>query len=365
MAAVALPKKRSPHPGGTSPSRGKKRVGRPAVPDLGPPLPPTVTSTDRLSLTICLALLVHGIIVLGVGFIPHRPKPTHSPTIEVILVQQQSEKSPEKADLLAQANLIGGGGDTEDKVHPSSPLPSTLPGTEATLGLAAAPMEAASTVIHEHPPDETATAAVDHPRQEHSTKPAKQPPRLTALRPKAQEAVAQADSAPAPAKTEGAEPDAETRKDSAGLPGADALISSSFNMAAADAELNERLEARAKRPRFKMLSANTKEYKYAAYLDAWRTKVERIGNLNYPDEARRQKLTGSLILEVRVKPDGSVEEIFVRTSSGYQILDDAAVRTVRLAAPFSAFPANIRSETDILHIVRTWQFLNNYRLATE
>jgi protein TonB len=94
-------------------------------------------------------------------------------------------------------------------------------------------------------------------------------------------------------------------------------------------------------------------------MEAWRAKVERVGNLNYPDDARKRQLSGSLILDVALNPDGSVNQITVRQSSGHKILDDAADRIVRLAAPFAPFPDDIRAETDILHITRTWQFLHN------
>ena len=94
-------------------------------------------------------------------------------------------------------------------------------------------------------------------------------------------------------------------------------------------------------------------------MEAWRAKVERVGNLNYPDAARRNKLTGSLILDVALNADGSVNQINVRRSSGSKILDDAAIRIVELSSPFAPFPDNIKAETDILHITRTWQFLDN------
>ena len=94
-------------------------------------------------------------------------------------------------------------------------------------------------------------------------------------------------------------------------------------------------------------------------MEAWRAKVERIGNLNYPDAARKRKLSGSLILDVALNPDGSIGQITIRRSSGHKILDDAAIRIVKLAAPFAPFPDNIRKDVDILHVTRTWQFLNN------
>ncbi len=99
-------------------------------------------------------------------------------------------------------------------------------------------------------------------------------------------------------------------------------------------------------------------------MEAWRAKVERVGNLNYPDEARRRKLSGKLQLDVALKPDGSIHSIKVRRSSGKRVLDDAAVRIVKLAAPFARFPESFRDEVDILHIQRTWQFLRTNRLAS-
>ena len=128
------------------------------------------------------------------------------------------------------------------------------------------------------------------------------------------------------------------------------------------AELDKKTKRYAKRPRRKAINASTKEYKYANYLDAWRRKVERIGNLNYPDEAKRRKLYGNLILHVAVRANGAVESIRVLNSSGHKLLDDAAVRIVKLAAPFAPFSAEIRGETDILDITRTWRFLSNNRL---
>jgi len=96
-------------------------------------------------------------------------------------------------------------------------------------------------------------------------------------------------------------------------------------------------------------------------MEAWRAKVERVGNLNYPEAARRNKLTGSLILDVALNADGTVHQINVLRTSGSKVLDDAAIRIVELSAPFAPFPDNIKSEIDIMHITRTWQFLNNYR----
>ena len=101
------------------------------------------------------------------------------------------------------------------------------------------------------------------------------------------------------------------------------------------------------------------KYKAAAYEKAWQAKVERLGNLNYPNEARRKKLSGSLILSVGLNDDGSIYNIKVRHSSGHKVLDDAAVQIVRLAAPFAPFPDGLKEQADVLVITRTWKFFNN------
>ncbi len=115
--------------------------------------------------------------------------------------------------------------------------------------------------------------------------------------------------------------------------------------------------------RRRAISGATKAYRYDAYMEAWRRKVERIGNLNYPQAAREQALFGSLILHVAVRADGSLEGVRVVRSSGHAVLDEAAVKIVRLAAPFAPFPDSIKAETDVLDITRVWQFQRNHRLG--
>lgn len=143
------------------------------------------------------------------------------------------------------------------------------------------------------------------------------------------------------------------------------LASRGAEIARLTARLREKSGTYATRTRRRAISASTKEYKYAAYLEAWRRKVERIGNLNYPEEAKRKKLYGNLVLHVAVRADGSVERIRVVHPSGSEVLDEAAVRIVELAAPFAPFPPDIRKETDVLDITRTWQFLSSNRLGWE
>ncbi|NNG12124.1 MAG: energy transducer TonB, partial [Halobacteria archaeon] len=120
----------------------------------------------------------------------------------------------------------------------------------------------------------------------------------------------------------------------------------------------------ARRPRQVYVSARTREFKYANYMNEWVQKVERVGNLNYPDVARREGLSGKLLLDVALNPDGTVRNISVLRPSGHAVIDEAAIRIVNLAAPFPPFSADIRKEADVLHITRTWEFSTTNRLQS-
>ena len=120
-------------------------------------------------------------------------------------------------------------------------------------------------------------------------------------------------------------------------------------------------DSQSKLPKRKWISANTREYEFAAYMQAWVAKVERVGNLNYPEEVRRQQLTGDLLMTVGINQDGSVESIDIMRSSGLPQLDNAATRIVRLAGPYSPLPEYIKGSVDVLHITRTWRFSRDFK----
>lgn len=287
---------------------------------------PAVTPVDRLSLTLCLAAIIHAVILLGIGFTAEDRSSARYDTMEIVLVQQTSARAPNEATVLAQANLEGGG-DSSEALRPATPVPPLFPDNQAEI--TAPPVEARATA------DEHAA----------NTRTEQEP--LQAL-------VVETTDPTEAAKPEEAQPSRETD-----TPSAAALLANSFKIAALSAEIKQKLEAKAQRPRRKFISASTHEYKYAAYMEAWRAKVERVGNLNYPEEARRRNISGSLILDVALNPDGTVNQVNVRRSSGQSVLDDAAIRIVDLAAPFAPFPVDVQREADILHITRTWQFLDN------
>lgn len=316
---------------------------------------PLVTPADRLSVAVFFAIVCHALLLLGVAFVPEPPPKPRYDTMEIILVNEHSE-APEEAELLAQANLEGGSDNTEE-ASPATPVATPLP--EPAARLASPPAPSAATAARKSLPQKAAPAAhSERPAPEPEAVPDDSPEQLVAETRTAEAAV----TAPAPAPAASREIDRgedEASEASRPAPSASELVASSFAIASLNAEIQERLDARAKRPRRKFISANTREYKYAAYMEAWRAKVERVGNINYPDEARRRGLSGSLILEVIIEPDGSVKETIVRRSSGHKVLDDAAVRIVEMAAPFAPFPDHIVTEVDLLHVTRTWQFLDN------
>ncbi|MFA6180296.1 MAG: TonB family protein, partial [Candidatus Methylopumilus sp.] len=120
-----------------------------------------------------------------------------------------------------------------------------------------------------------------------------------------------------------------------------------------------------KRPKRKSIGARTQEYRFAAYVENWRQKIEKIGSLNYPEAAKAQRLHGQLRMTVFIKSDGSIEKIEIVSSSGSRILDNAARRIVELAAPYAPFPDEIRKEVDILDVTRTWSFTEENNVTAE
>lgn len=312
---------------------------------------------NRLVFSLFLAVALHAAVLFGVGFTPTEKDRAHRSTLEIVLVQHRSETTPQESDFLAQANQEGGG-QRPDPARPSTPFKAPFVTSEASLALASRPRREPPSETKASPGKDYAEVASEVPESEQV---------MTATEASRQQWVPERAAASPEAKADQQRQEvALPRIDAASIEAIDAesLVSRSLAMASLSAELDQKLEAYAKRPRRKFISAKTREYKYASYMEAWRTKVERIGNLNYPDQARRQKLSGSLRLGVALNANGTINEIVLRRSSGHKVLDDAAIRIVKLAAPFAPFPENIRKDTDILHIERTWQFLRNNRLAS-
>jgi protein TonB len=273
----------------------------------------TSSSADRLGVTLLFSIVAHAVLALGVTF-EYEKAPPRLPSLDVILVQSANSEKPDKADFIAQANNSGGG-ESEKAHRPSRPLSSPLP--KPLPGIAPIPLEDGAP----RPTPPTATEVLTQRRSSHSVTTERQAP-----------------EADTPTTNER---DTEQRR---------------MEMAKLAQEIEREAEQYAKRPKRKYISANTKEYEFAAYMRAWVARIERIGNLNYPDEARRQQLHGQLVLTVGLDRRGKIKSIDVIQSSGHKLLDDAAIRITRLAEPFPALPET-SEKVDELYISRTWQFL--------
>ncbi len=283
-----------------------------------------ITSTDRLGLTLFFAIVIHSLIILGISFSQEiaKNKSESTPTLEIILAHTPTKTKVENPDFLAQAHQEGGG-TRETKHRPTAPPPSPLPATVT-----------GNAPVNQSPAAIQATVAP----QSHQ---------ITTQRNPEQQTAPVDEPSPAPQATSSA---AE-------------LVMRSREIARLEAELSESVQAYARRPKHRFISARTAQYRDAAYLAAWQAKIESIGTLNYPEEARRRNISGELLLDVALNPDGTLNAITLRRSSGHKALDDAAKRIVQLASPFSPFPDGMRKDTDVLHITRTWQFQGN-RLET-
>ncbi|MDN7140370.1 energy transducer TonB [Pseudomonas sp. JQ170] len=289
-------------------------------------IPPRVRPADRLGFTLFLAALIHLALILGLGFSFAKPEEIRR-TMEITLATFKSEKAPEKADYLAQDNQQGSG--TLDK----KAVPKT---TEI------APFQ-----------DSKINKVTPPPAAKPEVKPQPAPPKavVTTQAPKPQKVETRPKEVKPQPKPKAATPDFDSSQ-------------LSSQIASLEAELSQEQQLYAKRPRIHRLNAaSTMRDKGAWYKDEWRKKVERIGNLNYPDEARRQQIYGNLRLMVSINRDGSLYEVLVLESSGQPLLDQAAQRIVRLAAPFAPFTGDL-ADIDRLEIIRTWRFARGDRLSS-
>lgn len=277
-----------------------------------------------LAAAVVASLLLHGVL-LSVRFaFPERLRwDGAQQALDVILVNAKSAERPARVAALAQANLDGGGDVDEDR-RAKTPLPVIKP-PRPGRDLARAErrlreLEAESRALLAQSRSDAAAVAAGEPRA-----------------PSAK---------PAPARS-----------------GRD-LADLSLAAMRLQAEIDRQLEAYQKRPRKQFIGASAVEYRFAQYEEDWRRKVERIGTVNYP-AAARGKLYGNLRLTVTLRPDGNVEAIELDRSSGLKVLDDAAFRIVKMASPYAAFPPDIRRDTDLLVITRTWFFDRGDRFWTE
>jgi len=283
--------------------------------------------SSRLDVAILVSLILHAVIVFGVTFkLPDAKNNDKTKPLEVVLVNSKSKSEPHKANSLAQANLDGGG-NTDNNRRAKSPFP-LLPKHKQSIDILKAKQKKKQLELEA----KRLMTAVS------STKKASQP-----------------NSRIEKSKKEGKPLDTSD------------LIQRSREIIRLEAQIAKDYEAYQKRPKRKYIGARTKEYRFARYVEDWRIKVERIGNLNYPEAAKKDRLYGTLQLTVGIMADGKLESIEINRSSGNKVLDQAAINIVKLAGQsgFSLFPPDISRDTDILHITRTWMFTRSDALTSK
>ena len=289
-------------------------------------LPPLLHGEDRvLGMALGVSVLVHAMALAMHFKVPEqllRPQP--EARLEVVLVNAKTRERPSRPDVLAQANLDRGG-NVDERRHRKTPLPVTEP---------------------RRPGKDLADAQR----------------RVRELEARQQELLAQARESAARVRPQ--PPSVEKPEPAPSQPSGRDLADLSLAALRLQAQIARQLDEYQKRPRKKFIGANAAEYRFAQYEEDWRAKVERMGTLNYPAEARG-RIYGNLRLTVTLRPDGSVAAIELDRSSGLKVLDAAAFKIVRMASPYAPFPPDIRRDTDLLVITRTWFFGQGDKLWTE
>jgi protein TonB len=278
---------------------------------------------QSIALSVLFSLGFHAIVLFGIGFaFPETKKAMSMPLqpLEVVLVNSKSRMRTVNASKFAQNNLDGGGNTAKDR-NAKTPLPA--------LG-----------ENEQFSPEQSAH-------------------RVKQLEQEAKRLLTQLKSSYSVPK------ETNVHQLLSNETSGEDLVTRSLAMARLEAEINKNNDAYEKLPKRKFIGARAQEYKYAQYIEDWRSKIERVGNMNYPQQARDQKIYGKLTLTVSIRADGSVENVEISRPSGQRILDAAAMRIVKLAAPYAVFPPDIRKETDVLSITRTWTFTSNDHLESE
>ncbi len=289
-------------------------------------LPPLISPRhDRLLVYALAASIAVHAVALAIRFRPFDIDRLfdRGPPLEVALVNATSKAKPTKPDILAQANLDGGGNTDADR-RAKTPLPVL-------------------------------------PKESRETEAAVATQKVEVLERQARDVLTQREGTPVPAPA-AAPVEVPERVET---PTAQELMQRTLEAMRLEAQIAKEMDAYQKRPKRRFVGAQAEEYRFARYVEDWRLKIERVGNLNYPEAARQLKLYGNLLLTVSIRADGSVENVRIERSSGQRVLDAAAVKIVEMSAPFAPLPPDIRRDTDILHITRTWTFTKGDELRSE
>ena len=310
-----------------------------------------VKTVSAIAVAVWVSIAIHAVI-LTIHFEPELKKlADRLPSLDVVLVNAKTKTAPDKAEALAQANLDRGG-NTDENRKMKTALPAPLQKT---------------TEVKLKPNSEAHSAAKSAKLQ---AKEAREQKRVDVLEKQAQELLTQINSTKKiesnpTQNAAAAEPELGEQINKSKTLDRGTLIAASLEMDRLQAQIDKRQEEYQKRPKRKFIGARTKEYRFALYVESWRQKVERIGNMNYPEAAKAQKLYGQLRMTVSIKADGSLEGVVIDQKSNYPVLDEAAKRIVELAAPYAVFPEDIKKDTDILSITRTWTFTQDDALETK
>ena len=276
---------------------------------------PLITASDRLGFALFLAIVLHAIVVLGVGFKPSSDAQAKAlPSLEVIVANTKTVDETEDPDFLAQVDQAGGG-NSDRKARPGAPASTPTPIDQKGLS--------------------------DQQRAELRQQQLKLN-QIYYLTQQVSDSVI--------------DTQAQRQSKSTDHQQADTSKQRATRIARLQAEIREMAVAYAKRPRTITLTASTRKAVEASYLASWVKKVERAGNLNYPVEARRLQLDGHLSMSVWLNASGEVLDARINNSSGFSVLDEAAKRILRIAQPFPPFPEELREQADQSVIIRTWDF---------
>ncbi len=279
---------------------------------------PKISASDRLGFTLFLALMLHAIVVLGVGFTPSERSDSEAlPSLDIILATSKSFDTVENPDFLAQVDQSGGG-NADQKARPSAPVSTPTPVDQKGLSERDQP---------ELRKQQLAVSSLYYVTQQQAGN-----------RIHAQE--------------QRRSPESESRN-------ASPVDQRASKIARLQAEIRQMAVDYARRPKTITLTASTRKAIEASYLASWVQKIERTGNLNYPSEARLNKIDGRLRMSVRLDASGEVIGMKITNSSGTSVLDEAAKRILRMAQPFAPFPEELKEKADQIVIIRTWDFKSN------
>jgi len=274
-----------------------------------------VTHADRFGFTVFLALVFHGVLILGLGFAPEDPEPTDT-SLDVTMATRPSQQAPDEADFVAEANQEASG-QLDESRELTTTRRASLPDTRM------------------HP--------ATQPRSEPDAAESSKETRAVTTTADTRQTVPEETEAERPSEN-----DANPHE---------SLMERSRDIASLEARLSNQRNQYAKRPRInRVTSVSTMKEVGAAYVRGWQETIERTGNLNYPEQARRRGLHGNVRMMVSINKDGSLRDMQVLQSSGHAILDDAARRIVRQASPFEPFDKRMAEQQDVLEIIRTWSF---------